>query len=441
MTEKRKDFFISYNGKDDSWAQWIAWQLEDAGYSVVIQAWDFRPGGNFVLEMQKAAETSERTLVVLSPNYLAALYTQPEWAAALVQDPTGKKRTLLPVRVAECELQGLWSAIIHIDLFGLEEAAARGELLAGIQPGRAKPQAPPNYPPVQGQAGRPPPRFPQFPLLVRKIRDRVHALLDQFLAKDLRDEIARQGGQESAAVALVPHLSDSPIEALDLMHHATRDCLRKLAEQRSDNIDATKEVARQVFGWLVLLAVDIDQVKVSKCAFDPWQGGIEITIPLESEAGTEVLVSSLGDRAAWFKLRYDNRNRPRVVGKDCFAVDGLEMGIGQTAPLIEIQRRIWVEVMKSEAPIAFGPTEQKQLKSKLAGRERRKESHYYITVPPESANSPLSDKALLKSLLQALPSLRVIYIGSQQGEGILLLDEYELWESIEAFLLMLRDTP
>ncbi|MCZ6680222.1 MAG: toll/interleukin-1 receptor domain-containing protein, partial [Candidatus Poribacteria bacterium] len=77
-----KDFFISYNGKDKPWAEWIAWTLEEAGYEVVIQAWDFRPGGNFVMEMQKAATGTERTIAVLSDNYLNAEYTQPEWAAA-----------------------------------------------------------------------------------------------------------------------------------------------------------------------------------------------------------------------------------------------------------------------------------------------------------------------------------------------------------------------
>jgi hypothetical protein len=41
-----KDFFISYNGKDKSWAEWIAYQLEEAEYTTLIQAWDFRPGGN-----------------------------------------------------------------------------------------------------------------------------------------------------------------------------------------------------------------------------------------------------------------------------------------------------------------------------------------------------------------------------------------------------------
>ena len=59
-----KDFFISYNGADRQWAEWIAWQLEAAGYTTVIQAWDFRPGSNFVLEMQKASEQVERTIAV-----------------------------------------------------------------------------------------------------------------------------------------------------------------------------------------------------------------------------------------------------------------------------------------------------------------------------------------------------------------------------------------
>jgi phage replication-related protein YjqB (UPF0714/DUF867 family) len=38
-----RDFFISYTGADRAWAEWIAVQLEAAGYSTVLQAWDFRP--------------------------------------------------------------------------------------------------------------------------------------------------------------------------------------------------------------------------------------------------------------------------------------------------------------------------------------------------------------------------------------------------------------
>lgn len=36
-----KDFFVSYTETDQAWAVWIAWTLEAAGYSTVIQVWDF----------------------------------------------------------------------------------------------------------------------------------------------------------------------------------------------------------------------------------------------------------------------------------------------------------------------------------------------------------------------------------------------------------------
>src|SRR6266508_5402179 len=101
-----KDFFVSYNRADRAWAEWVAWQLEEASYTVVIQAWDFRPGSNFVVDMQKAAAEAQRTIAILSPDYLDARYTQPEWTAAFAQDPTGEKGLLLPVRVRECELKG-----------------------------------------------------------------------------------------------------------------------------------------------------------------------------------------------------------------------------------------------------------------------------------------------------------------------------------------------
>jgi hypothetical protein len=67
------DFFISYTQADRPWAEWIAWVLEEAGQTTMIQAWDFRPGGNFVVEMQRAAVGSDRTIAVLSPQQVARL--------------------------------------------------------------------------------------------------------------------------------------------------------------------------------------------------------------------------------------------------------------------------------------------------------------------------------------------------------------------------------
>ncbi len=176
-----KHFFLSYNRADRPWAEWIAWQLEEAGYTTVLQAWDFRPGSNFVLEMQRAATEAERTIAVLSPSYLEARFTQPEWAAAFARDPTGEQGTLLPVRVRECDLRGLLPQIIYIDLVGLDEAAAREALLAGVRRQRARPTAPPGFP---GAAPRSVPERPRFPGALPPIWNLPHRRNPNFTGRE-----------------------------------------------------------------------------------------------------------------------------------------------------------------------------------------------------------------------------------------------------------------
>ena len=85
-----KDFFISYTGVDVDWADWIAEQLEAAGYTTVYQTRDFNAGGNFVVQMHQAMRQTKRTIAVLSPEYLEARFTLSEWAEAFRRDPTGE---------------------------------------------------------------------------------------------------------------------------------------------------------------------------------------------------------------------------------------------------------------------------------------------------------------------------------------------------------------
>jgi tetratricopeptide (TPR) repeat protein len=146
MPSPGKDFFVSYNKADRAWAEWIAWQVEAAGNSVVIQSWDFRPGADFTFEMQKATAETERTIGVLSPSFLAAAFTQPEWGAAFREDPTGEKRKLVFVRVEDCQAPGMLGNRVYIDLVGLSKDEAISALLDGLKIGRAKPSASPDFP-------------------------------------------------------------------------------------------------------------------------------------------------------------------------------------------------------------------------------------------------------------------------------------------------------
>ncbi len=156
-----KDFFISYNKADRTWAEWIAWELEEADYSVVIQAWDFRPGSNFALEMNEGLKQAERVVAILSPDFIKSGFTASEWAAAFAGDPTGKDRKLVPVRVREADISGLLGQIVYIDFVGVhDEAASRELVLDGVRKGRGKPKKKPAFPPTAGRAIKEQPRFP-----------------------------------------------------------------------------------------------------------------------------------------------------------------------------------------------------------------------------------------------------------------------------------------
>src|SRR5215813_1679938 len=161
------DFFVSYAEVDRVWAEWVAWQLEDAGHRVLIQAWDVVPGVSWVQQMHDGVQRAARTVVVLSPGYLASVYGAAEWQAAWRQDPLGEQRKLVVVRVAEIPRPGLLANTVSIDLFGVAEPVARERLraaVAGVVTGRAKPATKPTFPATPRPAGAQPAGSGDLPL-------------------------------------------------------------------------------------------------------------------------------------------------------------------------------------------------------------------------------------------------------------------------------------
>ncbi len=157
-----RDFFISYTQADRSWAEWMAWALEEDGHKVLIQAWDFVPGSNWIQGMRAGVSKAERTIAVLSPDYLESEYGTAEWEAAWAADPLGAQRKLLTVRVKECNRPDFLAAVVSVDLFGISEANARARLrtmVSSAKTGRTKPTEPPDFPGYE----RAMPREPQFP--------------------------------------------------------------------------------------------------------------------------------------------------------------------------------------------------------------------------------------------------------------------------------------
>jgi len=101
------DFFISYRGTDVAWAQWIAWQLERAGFAVIYQAADFRAGPPVINQIN----TPSRALAALSPCSRRDTSSRPG-AKANSRSPNTSKNSETWLVPAGCSV-GLSESFVH----------------------------------------------------------------------------------------------------------------------------------------------------------------------------------------------------------------------------------------------------------------------------------------------------------------------------------------
>lgn len=135
------DIFVSYAGPDRPWAEWVASQVEAAGLSVELDAWDWAAGSNFVLNMNDALARASRVVALYSKAYFErSRYTTEEWAAAVAA-----RQRLLPLRVEEVEPPPILRPLIWVDLFGVEEAHARARVRRALR-GPTRPSEPALFP-------------------------------------------------------------------------------------------------------------------------------------------------------------------------------------------------------------------------------------------------------------------------------------------------------
>lgn len=84
---------------------------------MLVQAWDFAPGSNWVFSIAQGVQGAARTVAVLSRAYATSVYGTAEWQAAWASDPLGRQRKLLVARVEGCPRPGMLAQVISIDLF------------------------------------------------------------------------------------------------------------------------------------------------------------------------------------------------------------------------------------------------------------------------------------------------------------------------------------
>lgn len=290
----------------------------------------------------------------------------------------------------------------------------------------------------------PPPRpLPLHPspqtqsAFTQRVRDEISQLLNRQKLRALRDSLSQRATPPPANPVdlLIPPQPAFDIKSsIDNLHHAVESCLQQLVDHGSSAIPDIIKDAKTVLGWLILLTVREEWLQEKGDLLGRLLDADCIAIPVETEAGTDVVVSRLHGNKARPELDADG---VRVFNPNRLNWAELETGIGQRDRLMEIKKLIWKVVMKREAPLSFGAGEVEELKETLSLRYERGEN-YYIIIPKQRDGSSAIDNALLTQLRCEFPHLFALLIGAGVGDQVLVMPERRLVTLVREFLLMLR---
>lgn len=137
--------FISYASADRAWAEWVAWQLEDAGYAVELDLWHWSAGDDFVERLDQALGRG-RIVALFSRAYFDTEQSTLDGVSAVLA--AGAR--LVPVRIDDAVPPPFLSGLVAPNLSWLDEEEAQAALLRAVAGPLGTPSSAPSY---QGAAG------------------------------------------------------------------------------------------------------------------------------------------------------------------------------------------------------------------------------------------------------------------------------------------------
>jgi len=125
------DVFISYTSADQAWAEWIAWVLEENGYTASAESFEAGQSRNFGQVIQRKIRQYRRVLLVLSETFLQVDVAQPENMSTV--NLGSMRHYLIPIKVEACEPTGYLGLVAGLNLVGKTETEAEQTLLEAMQ--------------------------------------------------------------------------------------------------------------------------------------------------------------------------------------------------------------------------------------------------------------------------------------------------------------------
>ncbi|MFJ4005430.1 FxSxx-COOH system tetratricopeptide repeat protein [Streptomyces sp. NPDC090023] len=144
MADTAQRLFVSYAGLDQAWAEWVGWQLRQAGHQVELDWWSWQTGDDFVHRMNAALGEVDAVVALFSKNYFAPKrWTHEEWTASFAV-----RGRLVPVVIeplADDDIPAILAGKLRKDLHGLDETSATAALLEAVH-GPGTPAGPFDFP-------------------------------------------------------------------------------------------------------------------------------------------------------------------------------------------------------------------------------------------------------------------------------------------------------
>jgi hypothetical protein len=128
------NIFVSYALKDRDWAFWIGWELHRLGHVAHIDAWEIKPGDDFIAWEKQTFAKADHVLLVISLNSLHTQYVGSARRVAQLAVESSRANFVLPVRVEDCELPSSLASERYCDLFGIGEREAHDRLADFLRP-------------------------------------------------------------------------------------------------------------------------------------------------------------------------------------------------------------------------------------------------------------------------------------------------------------------
>ncbi|HEY0782221.1 MAG TPA: toll/interleukin-1 receptor domain-containing protein [Thermoanaerobaculia bacterium] len=128
------DVFISYSSADKKWVRGVLLpRIEKAGLKAFIDYRDFTRGAPSLKEMARGVKECRKTLLVLTPNYVASEWCDLESVMAQTLSPANRDLRVLPLLKAPCEKPLYVGALTHIDFTdGADHDLAWRQLLTAL---------------------------------------------------------------------------------------------------------------------------------------------------------------------------------------------------------------------------------------------------------------------------------------------------------------------